>query len=230
MTKTQKPETRHPAAKATLAALLGICGAISYNLLAGQDMDAVRMGRTAVSVKVEEAGTLPEIQPKPVTQQQDEQPYGNSDSMGDLIAQTINGGNQANSSELVQSIQQNLYALGLYDGLIDGQSGSKTQAAIKRFQRQKGIRADGIASSDLLARLEYARKISEAANITGSIVDSSPSIKQVQRQLVLLGYKAGPIDGVMGKATRNAIRQFEKDRNMTVTGKISPDLLAALQL
>lgn len=43
-----------------------------------------------------------------------------------------------------KDVQSALKSLGLYSGSIDGITGSKTKAALKKFQRSKGLAADGI--------------------------------------------------------------------------------------
>jgi len=42
-----------------------------------------------------------------------------------------------------KGIQEALKDLRFYDGAIDGKIGPKTQAAIKRFQKEKGLKVDG---------------------------------------------------------------------------------------
>jgi hypothetical protein len=49
-------------------------------------------------------------------------------------------------------------------------------------------------------------------------------VRAVQEGLERLGYSPGPQDGVLGARTRDAIRQFEQDRNLTQTGTISANL------
>jgi len=61
-------------------------------------------------------------------------------------------------------------------------------------------------------------------------MSSTPSpVTVVQERLNNLGYAAGPNDGIIGPKTRNAIREFQKDAGLPVTGRIDSDLLAALQ-
>lgn len=50
----------------------------------------------------------------------------------------------------------------------------------------------------------------------------------VQRRLNREGYWAGPVDGRAGPLTRQAIRQYQRDQGLAVTGRISPDLVARL--
>jgi hypothetical protein len=49
-------------------------------------------------------------------------------------------------------------------------------------------------------------------------------VRAVQEALARLGYSPGPPDGVLGALTREAIVQFEQDRNLTQTGTITDAL------
>ena len=44
------------------------------------------------------------------------------------------------------------------------------------------------------------------------------------------GYYSGPIDGDIGPGTRGAIRAYQRDHEMRVTGEISTSLLRRLGL
>ena len=46
------------------------------------------------------------------------------------------------------------------------------------------------------------------------------SIKQIQIALQNAGYDPGAIDGLMGSRSRKAIRDFQKDNGLDITGKI----------
>jgi peptidoglycan hydrolase-like protein with peptidoglycan-binding domain len=52
--------------------------------------------------------------------------------------------------------------------------------------------------------------------------------KRVQQMLSELGYKPGPIDGLMGPKTRSAIQAFQKTYGMKVDGRITDDLMDAM--
>jgi len=51
----------------------------------------------------------------------------------------------------------------------------------------------------------------------------------VQSALTRRGYYRGAIDGVLGPETRNAIRTFQAQRGLAVTGQINKNLIRALQ-
>ena len=61
----------------------------------------------------------------------------------------------ASGSE-VRAIQERLQERGLYNGSIDGIYGTKTQTAVKAFQKQQGLTADGIAGPATLKRLNIS--------------------------------------------------------------------------
>jgi murein L,D-transpeptidase YcbB/YkuD len=52
-----------------------------------------------------------------------------------------------------KQIQKALKNAGYYDGNIDGKMGRKTRAAIKEFQRNNGLKADGIVGRNTREKL-----------------------------------------------------------------------------
>lgn len=56
-------------------------------------------------------------------------------------------------NEVVADIQRELARRSLYDGAIDGLTGPRTDAAIKRYETQAGLRVSGEASEQLLSHM-----------------------------------------------------------------------------
>jgi peptidoglycan hydrolase-like protein with peptidoglycan-binding domain len=54
-------------------------------------------------------------------------------------------------------------------------------------------------------------------------------VRSVQEGLARLGYEPGPADGTLGRKTRDAIRLYERDRNLKETGTITPELMEELE-
>jgi len=52
--------------------------------------------------------------------------------------------------------------------------------------------------------------------------------KRVQRGLKAFGYYDGAIDGIIGKSSRAALKTFQTDFSLKVTGTITPEVLKAL--
>jgi len=57
---------------------------------------------------------------------------------------------------------------------------------------------------------------------------ASPLVRDVQGRLSALGYAVGTVDGYYGPNTANALRQFQADAGLPVTGKINDETVAAL--
>ena len=68
------------------------------------------------------------------------------------------------SGSEVRTIQTKLKNWGYYSGSIDGVYGSKTLAAVKKFQRKNGLTADGIAGTDTLHALGIYNSSSKSSN------------------------------------------------------------------
>ena len=58
----------------------------------------------------------------------------------------------------VSDLQLRLKTLGYDPGPADGQLGPKTRAAIRAYQRDTGLKADGMVTSSLLKRMQIERR------------------------------------------------------------------------
>lgn len=72
----------------------------------------------------------------------------------------------------------------------------------------------------LVLGLAFAPQTADAATLW--------EIQQAQEMLNTLGYDAGTADGFMGARTRNAIRAFESDVGLSLTGTVDQVLLDEL--
>jgi hypothetical protein len=68
-----------------------------------------------------------------------------------------------------------------------------------------------------LAQGGEASRSADAKSVPGAM-----TVKEAQERLIALGYRPGKPDGLMGKATTQALRQFQQDRGLAVTGAIDP--------
>jgi peptidoglycan hydrolase-like protein with peptidoglycan-binding domain len=131
---------------------------------------------------------------------------------------------------LLAAIQAELAALGYFDGPADGMAGAETRAAVMAYQRKKGLRQTGRPSQRLLDHIRFNQELLSASEFTGAL--SAPAgddeVRRLQKGLAALGYRPGAFDGHLGAQTREAIRQFERDRAWPITGAISSALIAEL--
>ncbi len=62
---------------------------------------------------------------------------------------------------------------------------------------------------------------------TQSFADT-PTVMYVQQSLNVLGFDAGPVDGLIGPRTRDAIRRFQSGAELPDDGDVSPELVRGL--
>lgn len=68
----------------------------------------------------------------------------------------------------VVELQKKLTQLGYLVGTADGKFGSKTEAAIRRFQKERGLRVDGLAGTQTIKELKLLT--GQSTNSTGKAV------------------------------------------------------------
>ncbi len=59
---------------------------------------------------------------------------------------------------------------------------------------------------------------------------ADPTVEATQERLAQLGYYNGPVDGVFGPTTRDAVAKYQIANQLNVTGSLSPDTLQSLGL
>ena len=80
-------------------------------------------------------------------------------------------------------------------------------------------------------RVPAARAVETRTQTSTSRQPARPQEQTIQVQAALrkLGYYTGSIDGLMGPATQTAIRTFQIDHGLSVTGKIDDKLERELE-
>jgi len=76
--------------------------------------------------------------------------------------------------------------------------------------------------------LKEAKERVKEKKIIGSTDVYSPRVEEIQSTLKEIGFFEGPIDGLMGGATRRAIKKFQKNKNLQPTGIINKDTYSLL--
>jgi len=65
-----------------------------------------------------------------------------------------------------------------------------------------------------------------AADNGAQVADTT--VEATQERLAQLGYYNGPVDGIFGPTTRDAVAKYQIDNQLDVTGSLSPDTLQSL--
>ncbi len=147
------------------------------------------------------------------------------------------------SGAAVKELQQLLKSLGLYGKNADGKFGSVTEAAVKAFQRLHGLKTDGWAGPQTLAKIRQlvaaaahhpapAAPASAPASSAGgklALGATGDEVKELQMRLKAQGFYNGEIGGNFGHGTEAAVRAFQKANRMTVDGWAGPQTMSKLR-
>ena len=63
-----------------------------------------------------------------------------------------------------------------------------------------------------------------------SVPAADPTVKATQEELAQQGYYNGPVDGIFGPTTRDAVAKYQTANQLNVTGSLSPDTMRSLGL
>jgi peptidoglycan hydrolase-like protein with peptidoglycan-binding domain len=131
------------------------------------------------------------------------------------------GDDEGLSTRDLADIENGLRIRGYNVGPVDGRIDSKTTAAIRAYQRDRGDVIDGEPSEKLAKALKEGVPAS---------LDTRENIRAVQAGLNSRGYAAGPADGVMGPSTRNAIQAYRRQNQLGASASITANLLESLNI
>jgi len=67
-------------------------------------------------------------------------------------------------------------------------------------------------------------------DVYNDIPAADATVEAAQTELAQLGYYTGPVDGVFGPTTRDAVAKYQAANQLNVTGSLSPDTLQSLGL
>ncbi len=88
----------------------------------------------------------------------------------------------------------------------------------------------GLAGCEFLKDMGAGRANSVRAPSTGTrSVQPDKTVRRVQSLLEQQGYDPGPVDGLLGNRTVDAIREYQRAAGLPVDGKISARLIASLE-
>ena len=133
----------------------------------------------------------------------------------------------------VASIQEALEALDLYYTDITGHYGKQTQSAVRKFQKRYRLAQTGVADEEtiaLLYRLSDTKAPAESTALpqTGYGASTlregsrSDAVRILQENLALLDYYEGNVTGSYGRLTKEAVRRFQRDNDLSADGVAGP--------
>ena len=141
------------------------------------------------------------------------------------------------SGSAVSEMQQLLKNAGFNPGAVDGQFGPNTEAALKAFQKAKGLEVDGSCGPKTWAALRGTGSSAAPASTAPASTANNPTLRkgasgaavsQMQQLLKNAGFNPGAIDGQFGPNTEAALKSFQKAKGLVVDGICGPKTWAAL--
>lgn len=144
---------------------------------------------------------------------------------------------EGDTGDEVAVIQQALTDLELYYADVTGHYGRKTAAAVKKFQRKHRLDETGLADDETRRTLYLAADIElkeekESLSDYGEIMrqgSQGRAVRLLQEQLAALDYYDGTVTGSYGRLTREAVRLFQRDHDLSSDGVAGPRTLEKIR-
>ncbi|MFO0629779.1 MAG: peptidoglycan-binding protein [Polyangiales bacterium] len=133
----------------------------------------------------------------------------------------------------VRALQEALREAG-YDIDVDGDFGDATYDAVRDFQSNNGLDADGIVGPNTWAALGFEGGSGKSGGGGGggyheiSHGAEGELVELLQSALVAAGHDID-VDGIFGDGTERAVRRFQRDNDLDVDGIVGENTWAALE-
>lgn len=129
----------------------------------------------------------------------------------------------------VAALQTAMRGLGLYGSAVDGITGPRTVAAVRAFQRRRGLRADGVPGPRTMAALGH-RGRPPLGSRPMRAGQRGWDVAALQFLLRSRGFGPALVDGDFGPGTLTAVRRFQRAAALRLDDTAGPATLAALRL
>jgi len=129
----------------------------------------------------------------------------------------------------VTKLQSQLKKLGYFSGKTTGYFGSVTKAALKKFQAKKSLAVDGILGVQTSKALYGTGTSTKSPTQNTGSTAAKETLKKSQTILKQMGLYEGKIDGIYGKLTSAAVKEFQKKYGMESNGVVDKTTEAKIQ-
>ncbi len=128
----------------------------------------------------------------------------------------------------VDDLHQRLARLGAPPAAT-GAYDAATEAAVRRFQEERGIRVDGICGRQTWSALvEAGWRLGDRLLFERRPMQRGDDVAELQTRLGGLGFLDDRVDGFLGPRTAGALRDFQRNCGLTVDGICGPGTIAEL--
>jgi N-acetylmuramoyl-L-alanine amidase len=104
-------------------------------------------------------------------------------------------------------------------------------SAVRAFQQQRGLTVDGVVGVQTFRRLEEARWAlgDRVLSYSAGHLVTGDDVLALQQRLSGLGFDLGRVDGVFGRATDAALREFQRSVGVDPDGTCGPETFRAIE-
>ncbi len=131
---------------------------------------------------------------------------------------------KGSSGRFVRYLQFVLKTQGYSVGAVDGVFGNNTQNAVIAFQTANNLTADGVVGPLTWEKINNLNPQSRTLR-EGSV---GVEVRYLQQKLYSQLYNPGTVDGIFGRQTANAVREFQAHNGLEVDGIVGPKTWAAI--
>jgi N-acetylmuramoyl-L-alanine amidase len=133
--------------------------------------------------------------------------------------------------EAVRDLQVRLGAQGHETPRAEsGLYGSGTEAAVRAFQVDRGLRVDGVCGPQTWAAVvESGYRLGDRLLYRRRPMLRGDDVAELQRRLNGLGFDAGKEDGILGDDTTHALVEFQRNMSLPTDGMCGAATLAVLE-
>jgi N-acetylmuramoyl-L-alanine amidase len=130
----------------------------------------------------------------------------------------------------VRDLQARLGRLGYASTDSPAAFGDGTEAAVRHFQRERGLAVDGVGGIQTWSALvEAGFALGDRLLYLRQPMLRGDDVADLQRRLGTLGFDAGRVDGIFGPRTAAALDEFQRNAGLTADVICGPDTIAALR-
>ena len=193
------------AGKSTIKSIFGSCAKTADITVSGEDTEeettSTATSTTATAKTATKAATT--------TAAASEDSVSNIEDIGTVPTASKEG----DSGTKVKKLQQALKLLGYYSGTVDGDYGAKTVTAVKRFQKNRGMKQDGVAGSSTI-RVLFGTSSGSTSTKSNSASSSSTSSSKAYTTEVL-DWFADNVTSVIPKKAKFTIKDVRTGKTFT---------------
>ncbi|HTY72749.1 MAG TPA: N-acetylmuramoyl-L-alanine amidase [Actinomycetes bacterium] len=119
---------------------------------------------------------------------------------------------------------------GAESGFDDAVFDRDVDRAVRAFQQQRGVTSDGIVGPQTWRLLDEARwRLGDRIlQLSVSHMMTGDDVAALQQRLLDMGFDCGRVDGIFGRTTERALREFQRNVGLPDDGTAGPATYAAL--